>query len=210
MSPVRGLPGLFPPRPPTEPIQRLRPAPPQSKKSARSADTRPDSPLAIRQRHLMWEKCIRSIGILFYLPAILLIHRAAMILSGRAPETPTPVGLFLAAFGVIFVIAGYGFRRLDPAFRYRGGVLAGLSLILFAVPGFGLFHVIGPAGIAICAYVLFLIFGPPGRVVYSADYQKAIAATPHIKASPPVIVWVAFAALLLFSAMTMAGLRGGA
>lgn len=178
-----------------------------SKKSARSDDANPNSPLAIRQRHLIWEKCIRSIGILFYLPAILLIHRAAMILTGHAPSAPKGVGLFLAAFGIIFVIAGYGFRRLDPAFRYRGGVLAGLSLILFAVPKFGVFF---PAGIAICAYVLFLIFGPPGRKIYSADYQKAIAATPHVQAKPPIVVWVAFAALLLFSAMTMAGLRGGA
>lgn len=176
-----------------------------SKKSARSTDANPNSPLAIRQRHLIWEKCIRSIGVLFYLPAILLIHRAAMILTGHVPSAPKGAGLFLGAFGIIFVLAGYGFRRLDPAFRYRGGVLAGLSLILFAVPKFGVFF---PAGIAICAYVLFLIFGPPGRKIYSADYQKAIAATPHIQAKPPIIVWIAFAALLLFSAMTMAGLRG--
>ncbi len=178
-----------------------------SKKSARHADANPNSPQALRQRHLIWEKCIRSIGILFYLPAVLLLHRAAMVLTGQAPETPKPAGLFMAVFALIFVIAGYGFRRLDPVFRYRGGVLAGLSLLLFAVPKFGLFF---PAGIAICAYVLFLIFGPPGRKIYSADYQRAIAATPHIQATPPIIVWVAFVTLLLFSALTMAGPRGGA
>ncbi len=171
-----------------------------SKKSSRSKDTNPNSPQALRQRHLMWEKCIRSIGVLFYLPAILLIHRGALILTGNAPGAPKPAGLFLAAFGVAFVLAGYGFRKLDPAFRYRGGILAGISLIIFAVPQFGIFF---PAGIAICAYVLFLIFGPPGRKVYAADYQRAIIATPEIKAKPPVIVWVAFAALLVFTALTI-------
>lgn|SRR5690606_7461599 len=166
----------------------------------RPADPTPATPQALRRRHLVQEKCIRSIGILFYLPAILLLHRGALILSGNIAGLPKPAGLFLAALGVAFVLVGYGFRRLDPAFRLRGGVLAGFGLLLFGVPSLGTFF---PAGIAVSAFVLFLIFGPAGRVIYSPAYQRAIAATPEIKAEPPLIVWIAFAVLLIFTALTL-------
>lgn len=172
-----------------------------SKKADRSSEDKPGSPQALRKAHLMWEKNVRSIGILFYLPAILLLHRAALVFTGQVGDTPRFAGLLYFAFGLSFVMAGYGFRRLNPTFRVRGGILAALGVILFSVPRLGMFF---PAGIAVSAYVVFLIFGPPGRKVFSKDYQQAVAATPHIKANPPVIVWVAFIALLAYTAMTMA------
>lgn len=53
-----------------------------------------------------------------------------------------------------------------------------------------------PVGTLINAYILWLLFSKKGKRVFSVDYQRIIAETPHIKFRTPIFAWVVLAVLI--------------
>ena len=130
--------------------------------------------VALREAHLRHERQIRSIGSLYVCAAIMLVSvPIAMALLG--PRS-APDGLqlrwllpFAAPIAAALFVLGLGFRRLQPWVRIPGGLISAVGLVLF------------PFGTVIHAWILWLMFGPSGRVVLSPSYQAVIAATPNAK-----------------------------
>jgi F0F1-type ATP synthase membrane subunit c/vacuolar-type H+-ATPase subunit K len=94
--------------------------------------------------------------------------------------------LGLAAF---FFVTGIGIRKLKPWARIASGILAGLGLLAI------------PIGTLINAYILWLLFSKKGATVFSDDYKRIIAETPHVRQKTSIVVWVLIGlvvALVLF------------
>lgn len=126
----------------------------------------------VRRSHLNHEASVQSIGILYYLGAILLIVGGI----GQAvedTESPMPVRILVAtlivAIGVFQFWVGTGLRDLKRWARKPTGVLSFIGLLAF------------PLGTLINGYILYLVFCAKGVTVFSEEYKKVIAATPHIK-----------------------------
>ena len=47
-----------------------------------------------------------------------------------------------------------------------------------------------PIGTLISGYILYLLWGKKGRVIFSPEYQAVIAATPHVKYKTSIVVWI--------------------
>ena len=94
----------------------------------------------------------------------------------------TVVFLGLAA---LQIWAGIGLRRLSPWARIPSGILSGFGLLGF------------PIGTLINGYILYLLFSKKGTTVFSEEYKRAIAQTPHIKYRTSLVVWILLGLLLL-------------
>lgn len=64
-------------------------------------------------------------------------------------------------------------------------MIAGISLIGF------------PVGTLIGAYILYLLLGANGKVVFSPEYQAVIAQTPQIRYRTSKVVWILLGLVLL-------------
>ncbi|PAW69614.1 MAG: hypothetical protein B9S38_09450 [Verrucomicrobiia bacterium Tous-C4TDCM] len=64
-------------------------------------------------------------------------------------------------------------------------MVAGISLIGF------------PIGTLIGAYILYLLLGAKGKMVFSPEYQAVIAQTPHIRYRTSKVVWILLGLVLL-------------
>ena len=80
---------------------------------------------------------------------------------------------------------GLRVRKLNKRSRLMVGILSGLGLLGF------------PIGTAINGYILYLVFGKKGKIVFSDEYKEAILATPHIKYRTSAFVWVLVGILVL-------------
>ncbi|NQU22281.1 MAG: hypothetical protein HQ567_13445 [Candidatus Nealsonbacteria bacterium] len=141
----------------------------------------------IRHEHLKHEASIQSVGQLYYIATALITFGAVIgIADGAVALGGAVVLLAILYFGLILVLflLGRGLRRLDRSVRGLAGVLSGIGLLGF------------PFGTIINAYILYLLFSPKGRFVFSPEYREIIRLTPHIKYRTSIIVMV-FAVLLL-------------
>jgi hypothetical protein len=93
--------------------------------------------------------------------------------------------LFLLTVGGLQLWVGLGLRKLRPWTRIAAGILSGIGLIAF------------PLGTLINGYILYLLFSKKGSTVFSADYQRVIADTPHIKYRTSILVWIVLGLLVL-------------
>jgi Ca2+/Na+ antiporter len=95
------------------------------------------------------------------------------------------------AIGVLQLIAGLGLRKFSNRGRILGSVIAGIGLIVI------------PVGTVIGAYILYLLLGAKGKVVFSPEYQEVIAQTPHIRYRTSKWVWILLILFLLFIVFLM-------
>jgi len=130
----------------------------------------------VREAHLKHETQLRSVGLLYFLGAFILLVMAIPFFFAL-PEASSPAAddLTMSVFfillplvaGAVFCAVGYGFRTLRPWVRIPGTAFGLVGLMQF------------PLGTLINAYVLYLMYCPKGRTVLSPDYARVRAATPH-------------------------------
>ena len=156
----------------------------------------------IRQDHIKHEASIKSVGTLYMLSSGLFLVIGLMgVITGLTTARPgnqagttappvwvalVPMVLFMGISAFMLVVA-LALRKLKPWARIASGILSGIGLIGF------------PVGTLINGYILWLLLSKKGATVFSADYQRVIAETPHIKyrTSPVVVVLVIIVVLLI-------------
>jgi hypothetical protein len=155
----------------------------------------PDA-VQIRQEHIGHEASIRSIGILYYLGAILMILAGGIsgfAFSQEYGDVSAVMTVFLIGFGVLYLWMGSALRALSSKVRHVAGVFAGLGLLGF------------PVGTLINGYILYLLYSKKGKMVFSEEYQAIRLATPHVKYKTSVVVWVLLIIILLLLAAAILG-----
>jgi Ca2+/Na+ antiporter len=160
---------------------------------------------AIRREHIKHEASIRSVGILYYLGAVLMgIAGAGIAVSSLAQVEQAEVALFVGlgvvyavlAVGAIFI--GRGIRAFRPWARITGIVLGFIGLLGF------------PIGTLVNAYILYLMMSAKGKRIFAPDYPAIVAATPHIRYRTSIIVWVVLGLLVAGIVLVIvASLTGG-
>ncbi|MEO5713517.1 MAG: hypothetical protein ABIT37_08500 [Luteolibacter sp.] len=146
---------------------------------------------AIRQTHIRTEASIKSVGILYWLAAVAVVIAGIPIITAAIRHNDVTAlqlaaGFGLLALGILQFIVGFEIRRLKGWARIAVGVLSGIGLLGF------------PVGTVINAYILFLLFGKKGRMIFSAPYKDIIAATPHVKYRTSKWVWIILIVVVLF------------
>lgn len=143
---------------------------------------------AIRREHINTEATIKSVGILYYLAAIMLIMVAIpnMMRGKTHPSVePVVVGLVLILAGLGVGLVGHGLRKLRSWARIPTIIFACLGLFGF------------PVGTLINAYILVKVCGKQGEFVMTEEYQRIIAATPHIQRKTSIVVIILLVLLVL-------------
>ncbi len=141
----------------------------------------------IRRAHIRHEASVRSVGTLYYVSTLGFVGIAFVGLLASTSEVDGS-GLVMIAVGAVGAAAlgwcGYALRRLDPRARLPVGLLSGLGLLNV------------PVGTLINGYILYLVFGEKGKMVFSEDYRDVMDQTPDVRYETPMIVKV-IAGLLL-------------
>ncbi len=143
---------------------------------------------AIRREHLNTEATIKSVGILYYLGAIMLIMTAipSMVQNHALPKGyAISVGVLLIIAGLGVGLVGRGLRKLRSWARIPTVIFACLGLFGF------------PVGTLINVYILVKVLGKQGKFVMTDEYQRIIAATPHIKRKTSIVVIILLVLLVL-------------
>jgi len=131
----------------------------------------------IRRKYIKHEESIKSIGLLYYLGAMLSGLGAIPLLAAsrgvgnRGQDTAILIVMFFV-WTVTCPLSWYiarGLRKFDRRVRVPFGALQGIGLL-------GI-----PLGTIISAYFLWLVFGEKGKYVFSDEYQAIIEQTPHVK-----------------------------
>lgn len=151
------------------------------------------SAVALRSEYLRHEGAVRSIGTLYFLSSaffVLMIPSGLMI---TAEATTLGLGIIAACglFAALFIWMGISIRRLDARVRLAVGILSGIGLLNL------------PIGTLINGYILLLVFGEKGKVVFSEEYARAREQTPHMKYKTPRATKIC---LLVLLALIVAGL----
>jgi len=184
------------------------PNPFQSPLSDEKLATQPESDAErVRQEHLSLEASIQSMGLLYYIGAILfgiyclvlfVALIAALFKSNNAVD-PILVLSFAALVALAGAVAylnfwvGRGLRKLDIRVRTPAIVLSVIGLI-------GI-----PIGTIISGYFLWLLLSAKGKYVLSPEYQSVIEQTPHIKYKTSIIVWIFLGILLVIIGLGVIG-----
>lgn len=149
----------------------------------------PADAVRIRQEHISHEASIRSIGILYYIGAVMLalVGLAQAFVFGQE-SLGIMIGLVILFLGLaaLYFWMGSALRALRSKVRHVAGVFAVLGLAGF------------PIGTLINAYILYLLYSQKGKMVFSEEYQAIVKATPGIKYKTSVVVWVLLILLVLF------------
>lgn len=166
-----------------------------------AAETDDDS---VRKRHLNTEVSIKSIGLLYGFFGIVLLPSGLFFLGnalfdpneygGRTSIITVVSGIYLL-LGSLAISSGYGLFRMKPWGRIVGIVLSAIGLLII------------PVGTLISVYFLYVLLSAKGRFVFTDQYQRIVAATPHMKRRKPFVVWVSlgFGILVLMVAFLFLG-----
>ncbi|WP_372896582.1 hypothetical protein [Stieleria sp.] len=145
-----------------------------------------------RRRYLSHEASIKSVGILYLIPGVLMllffvgmvgVAAVSLLVDGNGMqgmglvEAALVVGLY-GGLGAVQIYTGLGLRRFKIAARRLATVFSTIGLLMF------------PIGTLINGYILYLLQSQKGKVVFSESYQDAIRRTPHIKYQTSLIVKV--------------------
>lgn len=154
----------------------------------------------VRRKFLNHEASVRSIGTLYLFGVvIILLSAGVMIISliaglvnganGDDAVAGGPGGIE-AVISTVIILAiaglqywvGTGLRALQPSARVAASIFSVLGLLAI------------PIGTLINGYFLYLLLSQKGTYVFSEEYARVRAATPHIqyKTSIWVLVGVAF------------------
>lgn len=140
----------------------------------------------IRREHINHEASIRSIGVLYYLGAVICIFALGKTMLDEHPIV-TKVGLAVvyAILTFIYVKVGSWLRALDPKARTPATILAAIGLLAF------------PLGTLINGYILYLLQSKKGTMVFSNEYKEVIKDTPEIKYKTSILIWILVGIVIL-------------
>ncbi|KAA5540639.1 hypothetical protein FYK55_19790 [Roseiconus nitratireducens] len=152
---------------------------------------------AFRRRYLNHEASIQSVGSLYVLGGALFtlmfvvvaVSMLAAVVNGQLEGEAIAVLLIYGALGVVQLYAGLGLRKFRTGARSIVAIFSALGLLAF------------PFGTLINGYILYLLLGRKGNVVFSPEYQEVRERTPHIKYKTPVVVKI-FVVLLVLVVIT--------
>lgn len=161
-------------------------APPQASIRPPALPSRVDAE-SLRREHINTEASIKSVGILYYLGAVLGIAVGASMLGSDDVGSAA----LLLSIGVVQLVAGFGLRRLRSWARIPTIIVSGIGLLGF------------PIGTLISAYILFNLLGKQGRYVMTPEYRQIIAATPHVKNKTSRAAWIVLLVLLAVLALAL-------
>lgn len=145
-----------------------------------------------RKDHLSHESSVKSVGSLYLFGAIIVTIIGIVSLGARSGGTML-IAVFWLVLAPLQFWVGLGLRNLKPWSRIVGAVLAGLGMLAF------------PFGTLINGYILYLLLCKKGRMVFSEEYKKVIAATPHIKYRTSVLVWIILIIFILAMVLLFVG-----
>ncbi len=151
-----------------------------------------------RRAYLHHEASIRSVGLvnlvgagiltLFILFGVVSMVAVFFVAGTRVANMASVVSLgftaIYVALAALMFWLGRGLRRLNPSVRIPSAVMAGIGLIGF------------PIGTLINAYILWLLLSAKGRMVFSEEYRRVVAETPHIRYRTAWWVWLLLALLV--------------
>lgn len=150
----------------------------------------------VRKDHIKHEASVKSVGLLYWLGGIGIILSGAAVGVGGAfrggaggqgglgiLEIGMVIGLLL--LGALYLWVGSGLRKFRKSARIITGIFSGFGLLGF------------PIGTLINGYILYLILGKKGAMVFSDHYKDVIAATPYIKYKTSVVVWIILGGFIL-------------
>lgn len=146
----------------------------------------------IRQEHINTEASIKSVGLLYYIAMVVLIAAGVSLIVSIKPDkagTALIPGGLMVLLGISVGFLAYGLRRLQSWARIPTIILSSIALI------FGLINL--SAGIIIHIYILVKMLGKQGRFVMTPEYQRIIAATPHVKRKTSIVALVLLALLII-------------
>lgn len=148
----------------------------------------------IRREHIKHEANVKSVGLLYYLAAVgsLLVAASPILfifMEEGMGSMATILSAIYGALAVAFLILGRGLRKLDRRVRLPVGILSCLGLLSV------------PIGTLINGYILYLIFCPKGKMVFSPEYQEIIRMTPHVKYKTSIVMIVLLVVLLVVVAV---------
>jgi len=128
---------------------------------------------SIRREHLKHEASVKSLGMLYWLGGVILLLAGLVQLlnlgeRGVLAEILGPALILMLVGGLQFWM-GFGIHKLKKGVK--------IPLVLFSVLGLLGF----PAGTIINIYILFLVLGKKGQMVFSDEYKEIIRETPHVK-----------------------------
>jgi hypothetical protein len=134
---------------------------------------------AIRQEHIKHESSIKSVGALYYLGGgLMALGAITFLLMGNDMPFGMALGGLYAVLAVLSIFIARDLRRFKPWARVACIVFSGIGLLGF------------PLGTLINGYILYLMLAQKGRRIFEPDYLEIVAATPHIRYSTPVFVWI--------------------
>lgn len=149
----------------------------------------------VRQEHIKHEAAVKSISMLYYLPAAFLflagissVLNIVLDIEGAAVPELIGVATFMVCFGTFLIFVGRELRRLKAWTRIPIGIMSGFGLLAF------------PFGTLINGYILYLVFSKKGATVFSEEYQQVIEATPDIKSKTSIVIWIFLGLLVLLFA----------
>lgn len=152
----------------------------------------------IRQEHINHEASIRSVGFLYLVGSVFTCLASVSMMfgpgaGGLSGTFAVSLGLIYFALFTFFLVFGIGIRKLKPWARTGSIVLSCIGLL-------GI-----PIGTLINGYILYLLLSKKGKTIFSEDYKRVVAETPHIKYKTSIIVWVFLAILLLLILVAVFG-----
>lgn len=142
----------------------------------------------VRREHIDTEATLKTVGVLHYLGAFVLVIAAASSFTRANPGLSGEdllVGVVMFVFGIGLAITGYGLRRLRGWTR--------IPTILFSCVGLLGF----PMGTLINAIILLRVAGKKGGFVLTPEYQRIIAATPHVKRKTSIVTLLLLAIFII-------------
>ncbi len=146
---------------------------------------------AMRSEYLSHEAAVRSIGILYFLSAgiLLLLLPAGLVMIGEQQAAGVGMMAISVVGAALSLWMGIAVRRLDGRVRFAVGITSAIGLLNL------------PIGTLINGYILYLVFGAKGKVVFSEEYARVRAQTPNMKYETPVFVKICVLLLLFLLAL---------
>lgn len=148
---------------------------------------------AIRKKHIGTEATIKSVGVLYYLGSILFIITGISGLIGVMKKNDDAPGIFIIVLGISQFYLGFKLRQFKQWARILVAILSIFGLFAF------------PIGTVISIYILIVLLGKKGSMVFSPEYQSIIAETPHVKYKTSKVIW-GLLILIIVVILILAGL----